>query len=91
VATEAKRQITEGWEFVSIGFQTDAIWIGNVNPWLFEWTRIECAPICVARPSYPNQRHQMHVYQVVSCGVRTQFAAGEFSNGVWGFFKPLTK
>jgi len=44
--------------------------------------------ITVAHPSYPAQRHTMFTYEAVAPSGTVAFAAGEFSNGVWGFFVP---
>ena len=80
--------ITPGWRFVSIGFEDDPIDIAGINPWHHQWTALDQGPITVAHPSYPHQRHPMNIYQVQTAQTAVVFAAGEFSNGVWGFFTP---
>ena len=82
--------VTPGWDFVSIGFENDPVDIGGgVNPWSRsgEW-RSTGREITVAHPSYPQQRHSMHVYVLSGHDLDVTFAAGEFSNGVWAFFIP---
>jgi hypothetical protein len=80
--------ITPGWRFVSIGFETDPTDIGDgLNPWTSDWGSTT-GWIVVAHPSYPWQRHSMSVYEVDHSGRHVVFAAGELSNGVWGFFVP---
>jgi hypothetical protein len=44
--------------------------------------------ITVAHPSYPAQRHMMQVYVLDPEHAGPVFAAGEFSNGVWGIYVP---
>lgn len=80
-------EITPGWRIVHIGFEGDDVDVHGVDPWsVTPWER-GATVITVAHPSYPAERHQMCVYHVKSAdGVRVEFAAGEFSNGVWGFF-----
>jgi hypothetical protein len=85
-----QRDPTPGWLFVSIGFEGAEISLGGVNPWKHEreWRRTGEAPITVAHPSYPAERHEMHVYELVLPDRTIKFATGEFSNGGWGFYEP---
>lgn len=55
--------------------------------WAAEWTATGSS-VTVAHPQYPSQRHVMSVYETTGSVPRIRFAAGEFSNGVWGFFVP---
>jgi hypothetical protein len=79
--------VDEGWAFVSIGFEGDEVDIAGVNPWKVSWTDTH-GRVTVAHPSYPWQRHTMFTYVVAASDPPIAFAAGEFSNGVWGFFVP---
>jgi hypothetical protein len=80
--------ITPGWRFVHIGFERDAIDIGGgIDPWKVDWVDTRTS-IVVAHPSYPSQRHSMFVYEAFGSEPPVVFAAGEFSNGVWGFYVP---
>lgn len=80
-------EITPGWTFLWIGFETAPVIVDGVDLWKHEWRRCGDS-IVVGHPSYPAERHTMFVYEV-AVGARTiTFAAGEFSNGVWGFFRP---
>lgn len=79
---------TPGWRFADIGFEGDPTDIGGgLNPWSMDWGT-STGWIVVAHPSYPWQRHSVAVYQPNVGGHVVQFAAGELSNGVWGFFVP---
>ena len=80
--------ITPGWKHVSIGFEGDRVSLGGLNPWQIKWHSLNDAPITVAHPSYPQQRHSMWLYELHAEGKIIKFAAGEFSNGVWGFYVP---
>lgn len=79
--------VTPGWRFVSIGLEGDPTDIGGVNPWEVKWTSTG-GRITVAHPSYAEQRHTMFTYEALAPSGTVTFAAGEFSNGVWGFFVP---
>jgi len=84
-------EITPGWQFVSIGVEGDPVDISGIDVWDAEWTASERSPITVAHPSYPRQRHSMSVYEIRAVSPAVVFAAGELSNGVWGFFRPNRK
>ncbi len=82
------RPIDEGWRLVSIGLDTDPVDLGGgVNPWDVDWIMTD-SRITVAHPQYPPQRHTMDVWLVADADPPITFAAGEFSNGVWGFYVP---
>jgi len=81
-----KGSLTKGWKFVSIGFEGDEVLLDGLNPWQNEWYDLEEASIIVAHPSYPEQRHSMEISELRANGRTVKFAAGEFSNGVWGFY-----
>lgn len=76
--------LDRGWRFVSIGVEGQPTDIAGVNPWAAEWTATG-SRITVAHPQYPRERHVMRVYEVKGSAPPVRFAAGEFSNGVWGF------
>jgi hypothetical protein len=80
--------VTPGWKYVSIGFEGDHVSLDGLMPWQLKWHSLEEPPITVAHPSYPLQRHSMRVYELRHEGNTVKFAAGEFSNGVWGFYVP---
>jgi hypothetical protein len=80
--------ITPGWRFVSIGFEGDPTDVGGgINPWAVTWVSTH-GRIVVAHPSYPNQRHTMFTYEVEGTDPPVVFAAGEYSNLVYGFYVP---
>jgi len=71
------------WKCVATGFDGNCKLFG-VNIFDYEWQKTG-KEVTVRDPSH-NQRHIFSVWKVKVNGVRYQFAAGEFSNGVWGFF-----
>jgi len=80
--------ITPGWKFVWIGCDGESFLLVGLDPWRLEWHSLNEPTITVAHPSYPKQRHTMWVYELCAEGKTVKFAAGEFSNQVWGFYVP---
>ena len=76
------------WQAVGIVVEGDPITVGGLNPWAFEWHRVQDEPVELPHPAYPSQRHRMWLYEVESNGKRVRFAAGELSANVWGFYVP---
>lgn len=58
--------------------------IKGINVWDYEWSPTG-ERIIVTDPLY-NQEHTMVVYEVKTKKKTIKFAAGEFSNCVWGFY-----
>lgn len=82
-----KKNITPGWKFAAIVVEGERVVLHGQNVWNAEWLASSEPPITVKHPEYPRQRHQADVYDLAS-DPPVRFAAGEFSNGVWGFFLP---
>lgn len=80
-------EVDAGWRFVSIGFEGDPVIVRGIDLWKASWVSKD-GRITVAHPSYPWQRHPMFTYVAAGTEPPLFFAAGEFSNGVWGFFVP---
>ena len=80
--------ITPGWRHVAIGFEGAAVSLAGLNPWQLKWRRLDEPAITVAHPSHPEQRHPMWIYELRSNNRTVKFAAGEYSNGVWGCYVP---
>jgi hypothetical protein len=79
--------VSPGWKFVAIVSEGEPVSIQGQNPWALKWCISSEPPITVAHPQYASQRHHMWLYDLDSPR-SIRFAAGEFSNGVWGFYVP---
>ncbi len=78
--------VTPGWRSLHIGTEGDAVAAEGVSLWQPEWVSLGDR-IVVAHPTQSrDQRHPAWTYQVAADGRVVEFAAGELSNGVWGFF-----
>jgi len=71
------------WKFVKAGYDGNCILFG-VNIFDFEWSDTG-KDIEVLDPAY-QQKHMATVYNVEIKGKTMAFAAGEFSNCVYGFY-----
>ncbi len=80
--------VTPGWRFLWIGFEGEGPSLEGLDPWKHEWHDLGFPSIVVAHPSHPRERHPMWVYEIRTDKKTIKFAAGEFSNQVWGFFLP---
>lgn len=80
-------EISPGWRFLHIGFEGDGVEVNGVRLWESQWVSTG-GRITVAHPQYPNQRHVMTTYRTDGTETAVNFAAGEFSNSVWGVFVP---
>jgi hypothetical protein len=78
---------TPGWRFWHIGVEGDDVELDGTRLWGVAWVPTG-GRITVAHPRYPSQRHLMSTYSTDASANVVEFAAGEFSNGVWGFFVP---
>jgi hypothetical protein len=75
------------WTFLSSTTEGGSFSIAGVDVWKNSWTDTK-EMIHVKDPLY-QQDFTFHIY-TISCGGKTvRFAAGEFSNGVWGFYAPM--
>jgi hypothetical protein len=74
------------WRAVHIGFENDGLKIDGLEVWKHEWRRVPGRPVEPPHPAYPNQLHRYDVYEIGDPARPIRFAAGELSNGVWGFY-----
>lgn len=81
-------ETTRGWEYLAAVTEGAAVLIAGVDPWGADWAAVPVGSVVVADPVHPNQQHSMSAYRLVGVEPVVLFAAGEFSNGVWGFYEP---
>ena len=76
------------WKSVGVVTEGESISIGGINPWNHKWKETGQEQIQLPHPSYSDQMHTMRIYEIESTGRAIQFAAGELSANVWGFYVP---
>ena len=77
----------DGWCFVRTAIEGDGTQVVGANLWDADWMPTHDR-ITVAHPQHSSQRHVMCTYEIAGTDPRVPFAAGEFSNGVWGVYVP---
>ncbi len=73
------------WVHVATSLEGEDKKIKDVEIWEQEWEPMEGEVALVKDPNY-GQTHRFSVYRIQKDEKVVEFAAGEFSNGVWGFY-----
>jgi hypothetical protein len=80
--------MASNWKFVSssspVPGQTPLL--DGLNVWEHKWRRLEEPRVVVEDPLY-HQQFEFDVYEIDANGQRIRFAAGEFSNLIYGFYQ----
>lgn len=74
------------WEFLGVSYAEQPFLIDGIDVFRHEWQRVEGARAAVTEPRY-GQHFEFPVYRVTAEGRTIEFAAGEFSNSVWGLYR----
>jgi len=73
------------WNFAGISGDGARFEIEGLNVWEFPWQITRDERATVQDPRY-NQSYQFSVYCITNGEKEVKFAAGEFSNCLWGFY-----
>ncbi len=76
-----------GWQAAHVGFEHDGLVLDGLSVWTLTWREETGEPVMLAHPAHPTQQHAFTVYSIDDGARATRFAAGELSNGVWGFYR----
>ncbi len=76
------------WREAHVGPEGDDVTIDGVEVWRWGWRATGEDAVRLPHPSHRDQRHVFQVYEAGPPGGPVRFAAGELSNGVWGFYVP---
>lgn len=71
------------WQHELTAFDGDATLFG-VNIFDYDWDDTQ-ETVTIRDPLY-DQEHEFRIFTAVINGQKHEFAAGEFSNCVWGFY-----
>jgi hypothetical protein len=74
------------WRYVGCGVEGQRFLIEGVDVSNHEWRPTDEPSVEVDDPHYKRQ-HNFDVWEVESDGRRIRFAAGEFSNCIWGYYR----
>jgi len=76
------------WRVAHVGVEGDGLEIGGLEIWRNEWRQVYEPDLSLPHPHYQAQTHNYGIYEIGSNEHPVRFAAGELSNGVWGFYVP---
>ena len=79
------------WREAHIGLEGDEFTLNGLEVWKASWREITTEPIVLPHPAYPKQEHNYWLYEIGDLQCPIRFAAGELSNGVWGFYVPKNR
>lgn len=81
-------QTAPAWLYVGAVGSSEPFAINGLDVWQHRWQRVEEVPRAAVRDPHYGQPYEMDVYRITE-GLQTAvFAAGEFSNGIFGFYVP---
>ena len=73
------------WQFAGSSNEGEAFQIKGVNVWKQGWQVVPGLEAHVNDPVY-GQEFIFRVFTIQDGEEKIEFAAGEFSNGIWGFY-----
>jgi hypothetical protein len=77
---------TDGWRYFGTFPDGAGLLLNGIDVWQSHWVDTGNR-IAVEDPLY-GQSYTFHVYEISVGDVRALFAAGEWSNCMWGFYVP---
>ncbi|WP_374446431.1 hypothetical protein [Epilithonimonas sp.] len=77
--------ITPGWKFITAIPDGEPFYLDGINIWDFKWQNTN-ETIEVKDPLY-QQDFVLDIYKINAVGKDIVFAAGEFSNCIWGIYQ----
>ena len=77
--------MNKDWKYSTAIVEGELYTIHGLNIWDYEWKSIGQS-INVKDPLY-GQDYTMTVFEIADNGIVVTFAAGEFSNGIWGIYQ----
>jgi hypothetical protein len=75
----------QAWQFACSSNEGEAFQIGGLNVWEQGWQVVPGQEARINDPVY-GQEFIFRVFAIQDGEDKLEFAAGEFSNGVWGFY-----
>lgn len=76
------------WQAIHVGLEKDGFLIQGLDVWNEDWRKVDTPSLKLPHPEHTQQRHTYQVYEIGPAERPVRFAAGELSNGVWGFYIP---
>jgi hypothetical protein len=76
------------WRFLKVVPDGQRFELDGANVWSIEWKRVPNQRAEIKDPLY-GQSYSFEIFEFTHEGKVVRFAAGEFSNCMWGFYEPL--
>ncbi len=80
-------QQTPGWRFHGAAAEGQPYPIEGIDVWQNKWQPLE-GELAIVKDPHHGKIFQFSVHQITAGDRQATFAAGEFSNGIWGFYVP---
>ena len=84
---KSREKVSTAWKFVGVNYDEKTFLIDGINVFAHGWKSVDGEIAQVSDPLY-GQARRFSVYEITEKNSTIRFAAGEFSNGVWGFYAP---
>lgn len=84
----AQKKDRIGWQAIHVGLEKDGLLIQGLDVWNEDWRQTDAPSLKLPHPQHTQQRHTYQIYEIGPVDRPVRFAAGELSNGVWGFYIP---
>ena len=78
--------MSSNWKFHQVCMEGVKLEIGGIDVWEHAWIVDKESPNVEVHDPLYNQKHSFRIYIIQSNGKIIRFAAGEFSNCIWGFY-----
>jgi len=79
--------MTNGWKFITTIPDGEPFYLDGINIWDFKWENTN-ETINVKDPLH-KQNYVLDVYKIYANGKEIIFAAGEFSNCIYGIYQKI--
>ncbi|MFA5148749.1 MAG: hypothetical protein WC491_06455 [Candidatus Omnitrophota bacterium] len=73
------------WAYLGNSVDSTSFEIDGIDVWKHKWKRTSEPKAKIKDPLY-KQEYSFEVYEIEAESKKIKFAAGEFSNCVWGFY-----
>lgn len=73
------------WTFITSGTELQPVRIDGVNVWEHEWT--QTGQSADVKDPRHGEQFTFAIWSISTAKKSIRFVAGEFSNGIWGFYR----
>jgi len=74
------------WKFLGAAAEDEEFRVDGINVWNYEWQKDQSGAIAHVKDPLYHHDLTLRVHLIELKNRKVRFAAGELSNGVWGFY-----